>query len=332
MIKGTNMSYSIESKPASKNGYHTPAQAKAYYGKYNRTGITVHWWGDPKLNPDKAHDNIVSYIRGKASKGVGSVNYVLSNTKITMLVHPDNVAWASQGGNPTTVSIEFSPHLNSEGYKKAGWLIWQLEKRYGRKLTLYPHKYWFSTACPGSLSLNRMRDEANKWAKGAYNPKPKPTPKPSPKPTPAPTGPKLTWEKLKKPVVHVVNKPTAHLWDFNSRTWNMKPVKSFKKGDKITVYGKCKNETLGATYLLTEYSYNKKITNGFNQADLDVYVAPQKPTAPAPKPPDSQTPVKPPAIEPPVPAKESAFDQRLSVLEKIVQAIVDALAKIGIRI
>lgn len=321
------MSYAIENKPAHKNGWHTPAQAKAYYGKYNRTGITIHWWGDPKLNPDKAHNNIVNYILGKARAGSGSVNYVLSNNKISMLVHPDNVAWASQGGNPTTVSIEFSPHLNAEGYKKAGWLIWQLEKRYGRKLALYPHKYWFSTACPGTLNINRMRDEANKWAKGAYNPKPKPTPKP----TPAPTTPKLRWEKLKVPADYVTNKPTTKLWDFNDRDWNMKVVKEFAKGAKIRIYGKCVNETLGATYLLTEHSYTKKITNGFNQSDLDKFVAPQKPT-PAPIPPESQTPVKPPVIAPPVPAKESTFEQRLTLLEKIVQAIIDALAKIGIKV
>ena len=159
------MAYKIESKPASKNGWYTPAQAKAYYGKYNRTGVTVHWWGLPSQNPDSAHDNIVNYILGKAKKGTGSVNYVLSNKKITMLVKPDNVAWASQGGNATTVSIEFSPNLNAEGYKKGGWLIYTLEKQYKRKLKLYRHSDWFATQCPGSISLKKLRAEADKFHK-----------------------------------------------------------------------------------------------------------------------------------------------------------------------
>jgi hypothetical protein len=39
-------SYPVEIKLASKNGWHTPAEARAYYGRYDRSGITVHWWGD----------------------------------------------------------------------------------------------------------------------------------------------------------------------------------------------------------------------------------------------------------------------------------------------
>jgi len=141
------MSYPIQIRLASKNGYHTPAEAKAYYGRYSRSGITWHWWNTPNLVKDSDHDNICNYILGKASRGEGSVNYVLSNNKITLIVNPDNVAWASQSGNPVTVSVELSPHLNAEGYKKAGWLKNELEGRYGKTLKSYKHSDWFGTQC-----------------------------------------------------------------------------------------------------------------------------------------------------------------------------------------
>lgn len=271
------MSYAIEVKPASKNGWHTPAEAKSYYGRYDRNGVTVHWWNSPDQVKDSDHDNIVNYILGKAVKGTGSVNYVLSNNKITMLVSPENVAWASQKGNPTTVSIEFSPHLNDEGYKKAGWLILELEKKFGRTLQLFPHNYWFSTACPGTLSLDRMRQEVQKWKTGGYNPPVPPTP---------PTSAKLTWKKLPEVVVYVTNKQPTKLWNFNQVSWSGfgNGVKDFNKGEKITIYGQCFNDTIGATYLVTEYSFNGKITNGFNAADLDVYVAPLPVPPPVPDP------------------------------------------------
>ena len=313
--------YTIEQRPAAKTGYHTPAEAKRYYGRYARDGVTVHWWGDPKLNPDSAHNNIVNYILGKSRAGTGSVNYVLSNTKITQLVHPDNVAWASQSGNPVTVSIEFSPHLNAEGYKKAGWLIWQLEKRYKKGLKLYPHKYWFATACPGTLDLNRMRREADKWRAGAYNPAPAPPPKPQPEKA------SLSWSKLPIPKEYVTNKQPTKLWDFNSTTWTMKAVKEYNKGLGIKIYGKVVNNTLGATYLLTEYSYNKQITNGFNQADLDPYVVPPPPV-PAPTPPPAQQP-QPLPPNPPAPVPPPSLEDRVGALEKLVGAIVAFIKKLG---
>jgi hypothetical protein len=94
------------------------------------------------------------------------VNYVLSDNKITKMVEPDNVAWTSQNGNATTISIEHQPTLGDEGYRKSGWLVCELEKKYGRRLTLYPHKHWFNTACPGTIDLNRIRAEADKWHNG----------------------------------------------------------------------------------------------------------------------------------------------------------------------
>ena len=311
--------YPIEIRLANKAGWHTPAEAKAYYGRYARDGVTVHWWD----KPEKAgtHDATANYILGKAKAGTGSVNYVSSNDKITMLVNPDDVAWASQSGNPTTVSIEFDPRLNAEGYKKGGWLIWQLEQRYNKKLALYPHNYWFATECPGTLSITRLRDEANKWASGGYNP--------PPPPAPAPPAVNLSWEKFSAPVDYVVNKDTS-LWNFNATKWGeVKAVKAFKKGDLITIAGKAHNNALNADYLLTAYSFDARITNGFNKVDLDVYVKPTPPPAPAPTPPPAQQPTPPPVEQPPIVEPDmSEFEKRLSALEAIVKAITDFLDRL----
>lgn len=267
------MSYNIEVKLASKNGYFNPTEARSYYGRYDRSGFTVHWWNTREATPKGSHDNIVNYILGKASAGSGSVNYVLSDNKISMLVHPDNVAWASQSGNATTISCEFDPWLGDEGYKKGGWLINELEGRYGRTLQLYPHNYWFGTQCPGIISLDRLRQEANKWKSGAYNPAP---PTPTPPPTPAPT---ITFAKI-TPRTFVANKAVTNLYNVNHSTWAAvgADVKAtFKKGDQIDIYGVVKNSTLGAEWYVTKYSFEKSIPNGFSKADLDEYVAPTPP-------------------------------------------------------
>lgn len=330
------MGYTIESKPASKNGYHSPAEAKKFYGRYARSGVTVHWWGDPKSNPDSAHNNIVNYILGKARAGTGSVNYVLSNKKITELVHPDNVAWASQSGNPTTVSIEFSPNLNAEGYKKAGWLIYQLEKRYKRTLTLYPHKHWNPTQCPGTLSLKRMRQEADKWRAGAYNPKP--VPKPVPKPTPTPTPKPPVTIKLR--VIDIPNKKVAlirdaNLWDLHFAKFpDAKVISTLKKGTIIEVSAKAYHP-LGSEYYLSSYSHQKGISNGINVVDCKDIVDPAKTVIQIPEQPKEEVveiPTEVPADEPVYTTPVQELEARVSIIESVIQAIKNALAKIGIKI
>lgn len=307
------MSYPIEIKLANKRGWHTPAEAKAYYGRYSRVGVTVHWWNSKDKVKDTLaqHNTIVNYMLNRAVAGNGSVNYVLSNHKITMLVNPDNVAWASQSGNPTTVSVEFSPHLNAKGYKMAGWLIYQLEQRYKKGLKLYKHSHWIATQCPGTLDLNKMRSEANKWKLGgAYNPKPVPAPIP-------PKTAVIKWTKLPELTPYIINKNT-NLWNFNSTTWaGIKAVAPFNKGARIEIYGMAVNETLNATYLLTEYSFSRKITNGFNRADMDL--APR----PLPTPPPSEQ----PAPSNPPPPVEPTLEERVSALEKLVEWLKSLISK-----
>jgi hypothetical protein len=302
--------YPIEIKIASKNGWSTPQEAKYIWATpYSREGITMHWWGDGTGASN--HDNIVNYFLSQAQAGNKSTNYVVSDNKITLMVSPDNVAWCSNNGNPTTISIEHQPTLNAEGYKKSGWLVWQLEGRYGKRLSLYPHSKWVGTACPGSIDINRIRAEANKWASGGYLPAPPPpAPKPVPvePPPPAPTV-KIAYSKLPAPVNYVVNKNTS-LWNFNSATWaGVTATKAFNKGDQFIVYGIADNLNLKAKYAMTAYSFGQadttgspKATTGVNMVDLDLVVAPPTPEVPKPIPPSVPVPppvqVDPPIVEP----------------------------------
>lgn len=273
--------YQIEIKICSKNGWSTPQEVPGIWGSgnpYKRTGVTVHWWGDG-TGADN-HDNIVNYFLGQAAAGVKSVNYVVSDNKITLMVSPDNVAWCSNGGNPSTISIEHQPTLGAEGYKKSGWLVWQLEQRYNRHLDLFPHNHWTTTACPGTIDLNRIRAEADKWASGGYNPVVEvPTP-------PAPTV-SITHSVLPSPVLYKFNK-NANMWNYNAATWaDFKSVKQFNQGDIFTVYAIADNHNVHAKYGVTEFSYTRGITNGVNMADLDIVTTPEQPI---PTPPPEQTP------------------------------------------
>lgn len=324
--------YPIEIKLCSKNGWSTPQEVPSIWGvPYSRSGITVHWWGDGTGASN--HDNIVNYFLNQASIGKKSVNYVVSDRKITLMVSPDMVAWCSGPGNPSTISIEHQPTLGDEGYKRSGWLVWQLQQRYGKQLPLYPHNKWMTTACPGTISLSRIRSEANKWAAGGYNPAPAP---PVPKPTPiAPPAPapvvQLAYTKLPVPVKYIINKDTD-LWNFNTASWNgFISVKKLKKGEPFIMYGIADNLTLKAKYGMTQYSFGSadstgkpKATNGVNMADLDI--APVEPTPSNPTPP-----AVPPGVPvpPPVETAPPTLEENVNWLMKAVKAIL-AFLKIGV--
>lgn len=242
------MSYNIEVKMCAKAGYFTPAEARNYYGRYARDGITVHWWGDG--TGEGNHNNIVNYIYNQSVLGNKSVNYVLSDAKITLMVNPDDVAWTSQSGNATTISVETEPQLSDEGYKKWGWLVWQLEQRYGKRLALYPHKYWYSTACPGTISLDRIRQEADKWASGGYNP--------------APVIPE--WKR--NLTTFTVTKKYAI--DDTTPLRNLEnPAVVIKNFGRATPFD-IKGQTVvnGNLYYLTAYSVDNNVPNGFDAYEL----------------------------------------------------------------
>lgn len=303
----SDSSYNIEVKKTSANGYFTPDQARAYYGRYARTGITIHWWGGGET-ADK-HDGIVNYFLSQGQAGNKSVNYVVSDNKITYMVAPKNVAWTSQSGNATTISIEHQPTLGAEGYKKSGWLVDQLEDMFGR-LQLYPHSQWYSTACPGSIDINRIRAEADKWKRGEYDARPAPAPTPTP-PPPAPVPvPQITLQIQDIPNKRVKLIRDANLWDLHfSKYADAKSVKTLKAGTEIEISATAKHP-LGSTYYLSEYSFAKGIGNGINVKDCEDVVF-------------SPVPVTPPPVPVPVPVltKDEEQDKRLGAIEAFIEII-----------
>ena len=170
----SDTSYEIEIRQASKNGYYTPEESnRAYALKYDRTTLIAHWWGAPGTTGN--HDQTVNYILGQAQGGNMSVNYVVSDGKITMVVPPDMVSWgAGPKGNPIGVNVEHDPNLGAEGYKKAGWLLDQLEQRFNRSLSVTRHSDYMQTQCCGHIDPNRIRAEADKWKRGEYDRPPAP--------------------------------------------------------------------------------------------------------------------------------------------------------------
>jgi hypothetical protein len=314
-------SYPIEVKIASSEGWFTPEEARAYYGRYDRSGITAHWWGGNET-ADK-HDAIVGVLLRGAEAGTKSANYVVSDIKITCLVLWQNVAFASQSGNPTTISLEFQPTLGAEGYKKGGWLINELEELTGRTLTLYPHKYWNATECPGTIDLNRLRAEANKWKAGQYDQAAPPVVVTEP-----PKTANLEITDITNKKVRLIR--DANLWDLHFTSYaQAQAIKSLPKGTEIEVSATAKHQ-LGSTYYLSEYSFQRGIGNGINIRDTEdvgepathideppVVTPPKEVEIPVPLP----TPPEPPVEEAkPTPVDEEQND-RLSAIEAFINAI-----------
>lgn len=265
-------SYTVEIKPASKNGYFTPAEARAYYGRYSRDNYIVHWWGNGA--GASGHNSIVNYILGTAAAGNMSVNYVLSDNAITMLVYLMNVSWGAQGGNPTGINVEHQPTLGDEGYKKSGWLKEQCEQVVGKRLGIKRHSDYFATACPGTISLDRIEQECDNWRRGVYDQPPAPIPTPPPVTPPPPAG---------NPIVQQIT-PVKKYTLSNAKLVNIKDmsvVKVFALDTEIEIGGKSTYN--GKTFYLSAYATSKGTLQGFLEGDLkDSITAPPVPTTPPP--------------------------------------------------
>jgi hypothetical protein len=262
-------SYGVEIKLASKNGWFTPAEARAYYGRYDRSGYCVHWWGDGTGASN--HDNIVNYMNNQAAAGNKSVNYVLSDNKMTLCVSPDNVAWCQESGNATEISVETQPTLGDEGYKKHGWLKDQLDQREGRKLVIHGHNFWFGTTCPGTISLDRIAQEADKWSRGVYDHPAVPAPVPA-TPPPPPSPQLIVVDETDKKLYTLAN---AKLVNFS----DMSVIKAYPLDTPIDVSQKVRYNNM--EFYRTVYSAQNNKLQGFLVGDLKAALTP----VPAPVPP-----------------------------------------------
>jgi hypothetical protein len=257
------MSYRLE-WVASPN--FTPAsQVQRYYGRPRTIEFGAgHWWGDP--NAGYSHQGVINTFLNPARQA--SAHAVISEGRVTEMVRSGDVAWATNNANPYTVAIELKPNMTAgDKYTCAEYIA---DKGW-HNLQWKPHKTWWNTGC-NPLPWG----EIMQMAKDIWNQKHN-----APAPTPSPVKADIEWVKLANPLKMVCTKQPTKLWNFNQTAWGGfgNGVKDFNKGDQIDIYGKAINKTLGATYLVTQYSFDKKIANGFNQADLEPYVAPA-PVAP----------------------------------------------------
>lgn len=238
----------------------------------------------------------------------GSANYgVGSDGKVGLYVNESDRAWADSNWNSncTTVSIETSNSstggnwpVSALTFDKLVLLVADIAKRNGlgklvpgKNLTW--HSMYAATACPGDYLRSKMQELADRANAINY--------------PPAPTV-ELIWTKCDRVEKYICNKQPTTLWNFNSATWaGCKAVKDFNKGDEIDIYGQVQNKNLNAIYLLTEYSYTKGVTNGFNKVDLDLKKEPEPTPEPEPEP------------EPtPEPTPE---DPTVGILERIIKFI-----------
>lgn len=325
----SDTSYPIEIKPSSAAGYHTPDQARRYYGKYSRDGVTYHWWNRPDRIADSDHDNIVSYMNGNASRGAApTVNYVASHNKLTLCVSPDNVAWTSSNGNPTTIGVECSPHFTEPFYKKLGWFHDQMEQRYGKAMAIYVHFDWSPTEC-SPIVKQRIRAWADDWKREREAPVPKPVPTPIP--------PTVTLQIADIPNKKVRLVRDANLWDLAFKTYpEAKAIKTLPAGTIIEASATAKHP-LGSNYYLSEYSFSKGIGAGINVKDVEDYVDVVAPPNPAPviQPPADAPTVPAPVITPkptpvpiPLPTRDDTQDQRLTAIEAFIEILKLAWRKI----
>lgn len=318
-------SYAVEVKRASRAGYFTPAESRDYYGKYSRDGVTYHWWNAPDAIGGSAgdHDSIVNYLNGRAAAGQApTVNYVASDPKLTLCIDPENVAWTSSAGNPTTIGVECSPHFTESLYKKLGWLHDQMEQHFGKAMAIYVHFEWQPGTQCSPLVKQKIRDYANQWKAERSAP--------APAPVSTPQKPTVTLR-----IADITNKKVrlirnANLWDLAFQTYpEAKVVKSLPTGTIVEVSATAKHP-LGSTYYLSEYSFSRGVGNGINIKDCEDYVdvvAPPKDASVIQPPEDApinEAPVitpKPTPVEVPVSEKDREQDARLGLIEAFIEAI-----------
>lgn len=154
-------------------------------------------------------------------------------------------------------------------------------------------------------------------------------------PTPAPNTANLRMDIPDKKVILIRD---SNIWDMSFTTFaNAKAVGSLKAGTIIDVAGSYDHPLSKSDYYLSNYSWNKGLNNGINQADCKDYVEPVKPVPETPNiPPVGQpVPTTPPAsdvgagVAPPLPVDPNGdLVKRLTALELLVKTITDFLSSI----
>ena len=177
-------------------------------------------------------------------------------------------------------------YWNETVINNSAWLqAWLIDNGYETHQVRHRDVSLIGTQCSADLPVEEIVARAKRMINEAYS---------GPVQPPAPVNAEITWEKLPAPKEYELVKAPTSLWNFNQTGWSGfgNPVKQFNQGDRVVIYGRAFNKNLNAWYYVTEYSYERQITNGFNGADIREYVAP----VPVPTEPEWQRNSKP--IEP----------------------------------
>lgn len=268
------------------------------YGRQDTIhGIVIHHAASTSL--DSVGQVFSQYGRG------GSAHYGVKGTQVHQYVREEDTAWhcGDWPGNCCTVGIETvnstgAPNwlVDDETLETLCKLVADIAKRNGLgKIkfepdgiypTLSAHRDWSPTYCPGDYLYGKM-SYIEKRANEINYPDKKA---------------ELNWSKLDKPTTYLTVRDT-HLYNFNKvNASDLTAVKSYKKDTEIGIYGKCENKTIKKTFLVTEYSYTNKITNGFKDDALTVKPQeapePTKPEEPSAEPSEPEKPQEEPVVKP----------------------------------
>lgn len=137
-----------------------------YYGvPYNPVEAHLHWWGLP--GQAGTHDGNVNYI--KNTKDL-SVNFVLSENRITLMVPINKIAFTTGRRNPYAWKVENDPTLSEQQYKTMGYLVYIVEKLNPVLVNepLRLHKEFYSTSC-SEIRKDKVREYAEKFRTGALD-------------------------------------------------------------------------------------------------------------------------------------------------------------------
>lgn len=124
--------------------------------------IDIHHWGDDNTTN---HDAVVRILHTENAGGAASAHYVVSDGRVTQLVHDYDTAWHNRGNNSDSIGIECHPHCRPGDFQTVAKLIAAIRDQLGW-LPLAGHKDRFPTACPGRYydrleELSDLADEIN---------------------------------------------------------------------------------------------------------------------------------------------------------------------------
>lgn len=293
--------------------------------------VTRQWWANGTNytvgRQDKIRGIVIHHAASTSLDSIGQVfsqpdrgasaHYGVGGKQVHQYVREEDCSWhcSNWAGNNATIGIETTNSTGAPDWKVSEEtfdtlckLVAEIAKRNGLgKLWINPdadypalsgHKDWqgAATVCPGPYLYPRLQEICDRANEINY-----PTKKAE-----------LVWTKFDKLETYITTR-TTHLYDFNhTHAENIVAIKEFAKDTAIDIYGKVENKTIGMTFLLTEYSYTKQITNGFKFDALTPKPAPQPqpasetPETPSDEPKDPEPVIEP--VEPENPQDEPVID------------------------